>query len=319
MLMRKVILHIFITLSLVSFVSACSKQDPAKEMEGDEITLIAELAEMTKSSSAGLYEDSKLSSLGEFKVTGYDSDSTIFTDRSVFYVNNLWWKFKDNPTIWLRDHSMTFWANANLPSYATVSSSTKASATLSISGIPTSASSQYDPLIGYYSGKGQSGSAVIKFYHPLTAVRFKTGQLGGNPAIITGINSVTVKGVYQNAVANVTGSSTALSYSWTTRSGSIDVSGVFEGTSSKMPFILIPQSFSTITIDVNVTLVAGGATKTISTKLPAGEWNSGILYTYTLDYIPNKPIEESLKVTLTDWQYIKSDSGKDFFDADFDD
>jgi len=318
--MKRTFIYLTAVFLLTAVFCSCQKETES-EHEGDEMTFIAELADMTKA-SAGLFEDVNLKSLGEFKVTGYDSDNNLFSDRSVFLVDNLWWKFKDNPTIWLRDHDMTFWAKANLPGYVTVESTTKGSATLAITAIPSSASAQYDPLIGYYSGKGNSGSAVIKFYHPLAAVTFKTGSCG-DPAVVSSINSVKLTGVYESGSATVTGSLTALSYDWTSRTGSKTVTGPFSGTKSENPFLLIPQDVASknISIEVNVTLTtaAGGGTKTMVVDLNTGNWVEGVHYTYTLDYVSYKPMDGALKVTLTDWVYIQSASGKKYFDADFDD
>lgn len=314
----------YLTLVLILAVS-CQKQ-AVSESDGDEMTFIAQLADMTKASS-GLYTETNLQSLGEFQVTGYDSnegDAQVFSNKPVYYVNNLWWKFKDNPTIWLRDHDMTFWAKANLPNYVTVNSTTKASATLAITEIPSSASNQCDPLIGYYSGVGESGSAVIKFYHPLTAVSFKTGMCGEDPVVVSSINSVKLTGVYKSGSATVTGSATSLSYNWaSTRTGSISVTGPFSGTKSAQPFLLIPQNVAdnkvTIEVTVTRTSAAGGGTSTMTVDLDTGSWEAGIHYTYTLDYVSYRPLEETLKVTLTDWVYIDSESGKKYFDASFDD
>jgi len=300
---------VFIFLS-VSFISSCQKNTDFQE-----ISFSAQLFEGPETKSSGQYTATDLNSLGQFKVNGFDGDIKDIDSRTVYKTGSIW-KFNDNPKVWISGHTRTFWADANMPSWASVVSDGKGTATMSVSSIPASAENQWDPLVGYYSGTGINGRADIVFYHPFTAVTFKTGEVG-DPAIISSINSVSLVGVHQQGTVTVSAGS-PLSYTWAT-TNKITVSGAFSGNQSAKPFLLIPQKLNTdnITISIVVSLVSGG-TSSKTVVLSTGEWNAGIHYTYTLDYIPYTQMEGDLKVTLTDWEYLKSASGKDFFDASFD-
>jgi len=297
---------------LAVLMSGCGKELPGS----NDIAFVPEMAEMTKTSAPGLFNGTDLTPAGQFKVTGYDGTKQAFADRAVSKSGSTW-KFTENPVLWTENHTMTFWADANMPSWASLTSSASTSATLAITQIPAAAADQWDPLVGYYSGTGNSGIAPVKFYHPFVAVTFKTGTCG-DPQVISGITNVSVSGVYKSASATVTSGSSGLNFNWTP-SGTTTVNGPFTGTQSTKPFILLPQNLASakVTLNVTVTLVAGGtATKTI--EISTGAWQSGIHYYYTLDYVYDIPMMETLKVTLTDWVYIQSTSGKNFFDANFD-
>lgn len=103
----------------------------------------------------------------------------------------------DDEYIWKSsENKKTFYAYANVPTGATVALLAEgAGQTMTCTGVPTQ-----DILMGYYYGDGtpvssekRSGTASIRFYHPLTAVKFLAGDLADG-AEITGISIENVYG-----------------------------------------------------------------------------------------------------------------------------
>ncbi|MCQ2183319.1 MAG: fimbrillin family protein [Bacteroidales bacterium] len=313
--MKRAFKYISPLILLAVSLTGCQKLNGG-ESDANDISFTVRFAEQTK--AAGQYTENDLNSIGQFKVTGYDNtlETKVIDKQEVVQKDDVW-KLKDNPKMWFSGHTMTFWAEANLPEWASTSVSTSY-IDLSVSEIPSSAADQWDPLIGYYKGTGTDGQAEITFYHPMTSVTFKTG-FHGNPEYITGINSVTLTGVFQKGTASVSYTDAPV-ISWTpvgTKTVSVDFN---DGKSeSKMPFILIPQNLSTndVSLTINVNLKSGGSSN-IAVSLPKDNWKAGYFYTYTLDYAI--AIESEFIVTLTDWGYVQSTnhSHPNYFDADFD-
>lgn len=317
--------------SLLTAIAAGCSKEPVSAPVSHTLAFGVSMADMdgTKADAedpTGLFTATDLRSLEKFKIlNGYDNDTQIITSATDVYkiAENLW-QFDENPKAWVIGHTMTFWASANLPSWVESASSTaKGEATMKLKsdGIPTTAATQGDPLIGYFSSDtGDNGKATIRFFHPMTAVRFTTGELG-EPQKVASITSVTLEGVYKEGTATVTGGSPAPTITWSP-TGEINVSGDFEGTGaegkSAQPFILIPQDLDTneITIKVNVNLQVGG-TQVMSAVMSSGKWEAGYLYTYELDYVPISSIDGTLTVTLKDWTDLMSEDGDKYFDVTF--
>lgn len=278
--------------------------------------------DMTKAASVtGQFTDNKLTGIDQFQVTGYDGDGTepFIDDQTAFKSGSLW-QFEENPQVWVDGHSMTFWASANIPSWASATVNDRSSSALEIGAIPTEANEQCDPLIGYYSGTGDKGRAVITFYHPLAAIMFKTGDLGDPKYNIAGISRVKMKGVYASGSASISAGTPPV-ISWTP-SGFTDVTGSFTGTGtggrSAQPFLLIPQSpeSDNVILEVTVSRSGGLEDKTMYALMNTGEWQAGRTYTYTLDYV-NGGINEEIVVTLLEWGIVTTSSGDAYFEANY--
>jgi len=303
---------------LIAFSVACNKM-PSDENVGYDITFSLQMSEMTK--AAGQYSGSDLSQLDSFRVSGFEGLNKKLIDNQFAFkpASGDKWQVDGNPKVWESGKTLAFWADANMPAYASVAHSDSSKARFTVTSIPSTATAQWDPLIGSYRGTGDKGTATIRFFHPMTAVKFKTGLLG-EPAFVSKIKSVSLKNVHSGGYAEVRrASADNLAYSWTT-SAKTTVSGPFSGTESEKPFILIPQNLSTdyISMSVEIGRVSGSDT-TLTVDLPASDnWIAGHCYTYTLDYVMIRPMEGKLKVTLSDWVYVDSESGKKYFDADFD-
>jgi len=242
-----------------------------------------------------------------FMLWGYDGTKKDIDGRTVKRFDSGVWGFEDKPLVWVDGKTRTFWSYANLPSYVTVTanSSTQATVTVTSAGIPVAVANQWDPLVGYYNGKGVNGKASIIFYHPLTAVKFVTGNKGDSKYNITGISSVTMKNVHKSGTATT---SNGTSYSWTP-SGTTNVTGGFTGTASTIPFIVIPQNLSSnpVLVEITVTRSSGG-NKTMYATLDSGSWEAGKLNVYTLDYV-NDTMTATLTVTLENWGTVTNQNG----------
>jgi len=287
--------------------------------ESYDITFSTQTAGMTK--DAGQYTGSDLSTLGSFTVTGYDGSTKLIDDKTVNYTGGQW-ELNDTPKAWQEGHTLTFWAYANMPTWAGASVSGSSSMSLTISSMPTTAASQWDPMYGYYSGTGNKGNASIRFYHPLTAVSFRTGSLGEAKYNVTGITGVTVKNVYKSGTATISGATTP-TVSWSPGLDMIDAAGSFTGTGtsghSAVPFLLIPQDLGSknVLLEVEVSRSSGGP-KTMYATIKSGSWEAGKVNVYTLDYVNNQ-MEATLTVTLEDWGAVANTyAGTDWFNAKFD-
>lgn len=306
-------------------VSGCSS-DSLQLCNSHEMVFGVQMAGETKANVEGRqYVSDDLAALTAFNVTGYDGDNMTIDNKTLYKTNVAGvWNFDENPQAWTDGHTMTFWSALNIPGYATATLGSKGAATLLVPDrIPATVDKQCDPLIGYYSGTGDNGRALITFYHTMTAVAFKTGNLGDAKYNITGIKSVTMKNVHKCGSAAITGASPAPTIVWTP-SDKTDVSVSFTGTgasgASAKPFIIIPQNLAldNVTLEVTVTLSSGGDPVKKYATLNSGSWEAGKTNIYTLDYLNDK-IEPTLTVTLDSWGKVHNTTlDTDYFDATFD-
>jgi len=309
--MTKLTVNIASVLLLAATAVACSKNDCA-ESAGHDITFTVRMADETK--TAGQYTASSLESLTNFKVSGYDGTSKIIDNRVVTKSEGEW-KLDDNPKAWIDGHTMTFWADANMPSWASANPSSSTTHTLSVSSVPESVDNQWDPLIGHYNGTGTNGNAVITFYHPFTAVAFVKGA-SEDPGI-TAITGIKMSGVYGSGSVEISSWNSGPSYSWTP-SGSISVTGSCTDNHSTKPFILIPQNLASKNVLVEITATRSGSTVQMYATINSGEWLAGKTNVYTLDY-KDFQMTANLTVTLDNWGTVNNTSeGTDWFNAQFD-
>lgn len=317
--MKHTYLHIVCALLPFPILAGCAKEEPA----GHEISFSVQLAGESDSTpltkAAGRFTATDLDTISQFPVWGYDGTEKDIDNRTVKKFNSGVWGFEDSPLVWIEGRTRTFWATANLPSYVSFSANGSTQATVSVTTVPSAAASQCDPLVGFYSGTGNSGKAPIIFYHPLAAVQFVTGNTGSSN--ISAITGVKMKNVHKGGTGTT---SNGLAYTWTP-SGTTSVTGSFTGGSSTVPFILIPQNLASDKVDLEITVTQSGSSKTMYATLNSGSWVAGTLNTYTLDY-NNDRIEANLTVTLNPWGKVTNNNGtpgdtsddKDHFNASFD-
>ena len=200
----------------------------------------------------------------------------------------------DDEYLWKAGETKTFYAYANLPSGgASVTNTAATVQQLEVTSTPCA----NDILLGYYSGEGKTGvapdlqmtaTASIRFYHPLTAVRFKLGSLPEGKSI-TGIS---VSGVYQSG--KTTQSSASSAFSWTRTDGNSfsksDETGTVSLSSCTLSadntigeaLLLIPQTFASDgSARIAVTLSGG---KTVYCPLGGTTWSPGCVNIYTIGY-----------------------------------
>lgn len=257
-----------------------------------------------EATKAAMY--SELESIGNFKVTSYDGNRKVIDDKTVkYYPDEDKWLLEDNPKSWLAGHSMNFFAYANLPSGSSISAVGSDSQTFECT-IQSTAAAQKDAMLGYYGGDGNGeGVATLKFNHPLTAVIFKIGNIveGDRTHTVTGIESITLKGVYASGTAVASGEGDVLSYDWGgSRSSTADVSEPLSGPVGTVgePFLLIPQDLSEANVTIEALLTTADGTKLSQAVLKSGTWESGKTNTYVLGYTDYISVESiSLNKTST--------------------
>jgi len=177
---------------------------------------------------------------------------------------------------------------------------------------------QTDILLGYYSGQGELKSgeygrfAAINFRHPLTAVKFKKGNIEGWLSSDK-ITRITIENIYAGGTCTDNGSLTWTPSSETTTTSMTDTGGITIASDSTIgdPFLIIPQNLESLSILVRLELTVKGKTYSPSCVINTGNLQAGYYYTYTLAYNPY--VMGSFTVNLTAWQRLA-----DPFTAKFD-
>ena len=209
----------------------------------------------------------------------------------------------DDEYIWKKTEEKTFYAYANLPSSGASVALLDANAGQTLSHtVSSSVSDHKDILMGYYAGDGstgspatQTGTASIHFYHPLTAIIFKVGNIEG----VKSIDNISICGVYASGDATmdattvgkaVAESKVEEAVEWSNCTGSTTVSQIITGnipdtgTELGEAFLLIPQQFdaeSSARIAITLTLDDGNS-RTLYSPLASKEWLAGHVYRYSI-------------------------------------
>ena len=186
------------------------------------------------------------------------------------------------------DATKTFFAWANLPaSGASVECTSAASQTLKLTALPDN-----DILMGFYQGDGSTtGTASIRFYHPLTAVKFKEGTLSEGVSI----TNISIKGIYTSGKTTQT-STTGTAFAWTKIDGSAFAATDETGTASLSSvtvdeygfigdaIVLIPQTFASDEASIEVTLDTPTGERTAYYMLKGEIWAAGCTNVITIGY-----------------------------------
>ena len=195
---------------------------------------------------------------------------------------------------WPKGTSLAFLAYANLPGSQTATITKDGVST--VHTVPASAADQKDILFGHYSGNGDNtGTAKIRFEHPLTAVRFLQGELGDG-FVIKGIS---LEGIAETGTASMAPGGTITwsgveSHEYTVSQDKADglvlsdLAGYDDAKLIGETFIIIPQDLEDNNVTVTVTFTNG---KTATAALATGAWEAGKTNTYTLSYIESLDIE----------------------------
>ena len=251
------------------------------------------------------YADMSLSlfceKLSTFKISGWNDDDSSFIPFGTvveYNASSMRWLTESRYT-WPVGVNKTFYAFGNLPeSGAAVTNPDADGQYLDYSEVPATAADQNDILLGYYEGVGSSASdfstdsdtegvAEIVFYHPLTAVVFKQGDLGD----ITKIKSISIEGVYKSGKTSHDGT-TGRNFVWTDLSTEMQdvtmdlASAALPGSGKQIgeSFIFIPQNLASNNVVIKVVAVTADGDKTFSVTIDEGEWKAGKTNIYTLGY-----------------------------------
>ena len=222
--------------------------------------------------------------VGSFAAKAYDDAGTEKLFQTVTWSGSVW---EASPTAyWPQDTKLNFLTYANLPSGQTASIASTGVSTSHT--VPAAAYAQTDILFGHYSGNGGStGTAEIRFEHPMTAVRFIRGEVDDGAII----KSISLAGVAKSGTTTMNPDG---EISWSDVS-TCDYSVSQEGDATTglpvdvtsgligEPFIMIPQKLAGHNVDVTVTFTDG---TTVAATLTSGEWKAGYTNTYTLKYCP---------------------------------
>ncbi|MCQ2127626.1 MAG: fimbrillin family protein [Bacteroidaceae bacterium] len=250
--------------------------------EGISLELDTVLTRGTQVNTGG--DDSALGSFSDvvsgFTVKAYNGDGVEKLFQSVSWSGTAW--TATPVAYWPQATILNFLAYANMP--------LDQSATIASTGVstehtvPATASQQKDILFGYYQGNGgNTGTAEIRFNHPLTAVRFKYGEMDGNPTI----KRISLSGVAPSGTATMIQDGSIAWSEIDSHNGIVsqeNLSGLpVNATTSVIgePFLIIPQNVATLNVKVMVTFTDDTVLEGI---LNTGAWKAGYTNTYTLGY-----------------------------------
>ena len=215
----------------------------------------------------------------EFAAKAYDGDGALALEQTVTWPEGGSAWVATPVAYWPQSTELTFLACANIPAEDIGFASTGLSMAYTV---PETAESQKDILFGHSTGKGgNTGTAQIRFEHPLTAVRFLYGEIDGNPRI----KSITLDGVATSGTATMTPDgeiawNSVSDYDYSVSQAS--ESGLSVDETTKLigePFIIIPQDLESHNVTVSVVFTDN---TTVEAVLDAGNWIEGYTNTYTL-------------------------------------
>ena len=250
---------------------------------------IATKGTLVNNNDNGDYSDIDLAAaLSPFKAAAYNGTTAVFDTEgldpagveTVSYASGSW--TMPNIYYWPLRTELTFFAWGNLPEEG--SSVTVSSTGLTLDHeMVQDVADQKDILLGYYKGRGVSGNtAEIRFRHPLTAVIFREGDLGGEKVTSITLEGLAVSGSVTMDADGIIGAWDVDSYTATSSQSASE--GLAVNTTTKIigdPFILIPQDLATNGVQLTVTCKSG---LTFETTIGSGEWKSQKTNWYTLSY-----------------------------------
>ena len=244
----------------------------------------------------------------EFNVAAYDGTTRFIPAtnatngyETVTYSNSKW--ATQTTYFWPGSSNKTFYAYANMPNDLNTNGGPSISCTSTgqvLTGFTINDddyTAQQDILMGYYSGNGKGASAVertaaIKFYHPLTAVRFKMDTETG--VTINSLKSIEIKDIYSSGKVSQSGTT----FTWSDFGETTNVTMSPQSPSTTLAvnettklisngrdetFILIPQNLEDQNVIINVVAsIDGSEDKTFTGTLSTGAWEAGTVYTYEL-------------------------------------
>ena len=152
-----------------------------------------------------------------FTVSAYKGTAAKFTNATSTYSGGVWTLNKTAK--WYSGETLDFYAmaaTAGVSNFAVNASTKKITFDYTLPGI--NGVDQPDVMVGTYSGTGVEGTqdgtrvAPLTFYHPLTAVRLKVGDIAGCDIVSTSITGVYHKGSCTVDVANL---GTDAAFTWT--------------------------------------------------------------------------------------------------------
>ena len=293
--------------SVLSLVAATACQRDELTPTGNAINYkvsvadIATKGELVNNNAAGDYSDIDLATtLSPFRVAAYKGTSPVFTTSGLTPANvetvsyDGSWKMP-NTYYWPQKTVLTFFAYCNLPASGSSVAASYTGLTLTHAMIPEVAA-QKDILLGYYKGYGVNGNtAEIRFWHPLTAVIFREGDLGGEK-----VKSITLGGLGKSG--SVTMYADGIFGDWTgvtdytATSSQSDNAGLAVNPTTKAigdPFILIPQDLSTNDVELTVVCESG---LTLATTIESGEWEEGKTNTYVINFTAGEMLIDKLEL-----------------------
>ncbi|MBQ0096869.1 MAG: fimbrillin family protein [Bacteroidales bacterium] len=234
-----------------------------------------------------------------FTVSAYKGSKPQFTTQTATKHGDYW--TMDPPQYWPLSTMLTFYAYTNAGGNTVSQTATSQTLTYTVTA---DAASHQDLMLGYYKGNGgNKGIAEMRFDHPLTAVRFKKGEMTG----VTGIKSITLSGLASGG--SVTMDADGVIGNWTVAGTEnyetevtlsngdnllvVDESSKFIGKDSEGKyngaFLLIPQTLSEHDVTAIVVLATESGDVTVYADITSGTWQAGMTNTYTLGYYVEDP------------------------------
>lgn len=262
------------------------------------LTSVGTMTKGTQYNSADQYSGS---TSPVFSVVAWNSDTTPYLGATNVTYSSDKWIPASSPKWEPESDVKTFLAWANAPAGAGIDNDLiegNARQTFTYT-VPGDARQQNDVMLGWYKGNGGGISqADITMVHPLTAIKFKLGEMD---MIVTAIKSISIEGLLKTGEATVTysveDSQIKPTYSWVTDSATQIVTLAPEDGAESLevddeskvigePFIVLPQEVLAHKVKLSVVLSIGGTDRTLTAYIPEMEMNEGQTNVFTIGYAP---------------------------------
>ena len=280
--------HIVLLLLAAGLLAgACTRVEPVGQ-EQDEIRFRVDGWQEATKAGAVPYAGGTISS-GSFGVTAYSGGTTTpyFANSTVNYVSSAW-EFADGKHYWPASGTLDFhaWMPTTKPSYITdptYSRDPDLGPGFTCRDLPLTSAGQeglQEYVYAYETGKSKADNGAsgvtLAFHRPFTLIEFRLAL--PHPGMT--LNSITITGVKNNGTYTHSGDWTP-----TGESGSFvaTYNTVYDSGTSPIvlgQYLVMPQSFGTQHIAVNVT-VGGNPATTYEGDITLSSWQAGHSYIYT--------------------------------------
>ena len=261
---------------MAALLASCANQETVEVAQSNAIGFNAYVGKATRA-------DMTASTLNEFNVYGYyGTETEVFDGVKVTNTSGSW--VAEETAYWVANQTYNFAAVAPSSIEASFSANGLVLTDYTPSGGDDLIVAVSNPITAQKTG---NDAVQLNFKHALAKVQLKLENVGDQEVSTVKLNDVINKGSL--TATNETG--VVLEWEPSSETNSYN----FTLTSNSGALYVIPQE---LTSDVTVTLTVDGDSKEFLVKQAnVGEWETGHVYTYTIDLTPD---QEEIKIEVGD-------------------